>query len=42
MEKDSPAPDNSQKKPFDEVLKRMLDTPPTPKKQDQEKPAKAG
>ena len=26
--------------PFDDVLKRMLATPPAPKKQDKEKPAK--
>lgn len=27
-------------KPFDDVLKRMLATPPTPKKQEKEKSAK--
>lgn len=29
-------------KPFDDLLKRMLSTPPKPQKQDKEKPAKAG
>ena len=37
----SPHPEPVQK-PFDEVLKRMLLTPPKPQKQDKEKPAKTG